>query len=152
MKEITISNKKIGGNNPTYFIADVAANHDGDMDRAKYLCLLAKDCGADAVKFQHHNCDKYVSDYGFKNLGNKSSHQKSWKKSIYEVYKDAEVSTSWTKTLKEHCDKIGIDFFSTPYDLDMVDHLDEYVDCYKIGSGDISFEPMLKKVAQNGLK
>ena len=150
MKEITISNKKIGGNNPTYFIADVAANHDGDIDRAKYLCLLAKESGADAVKFQHHNCDKYVSDYGFKNLGNKFSHQKSWKKSIYEVYKDAEVSTSWTKTLKEYCDKIGIDFFSTPYDLDMVDHLDEYVDCYKIGSGDISFEPMLEKVAQKG--
>ena len=53
----------------TYFIADIAANHDGDIERAKHLCLLAKQSGADAVKFQHHDCKKYVSDFGFKNQG-----------------------------------------------------------------------------------
>tara|TARA_Y100000593_G_scaffold92278_1_gene183353 strand:- start:1092 stop:2180 length:1089 start_codon:yes stop_codon:yes gene_type:complete len=148
--EIIIGNRKIGGSHPTYFIADIAANHDGDLDRAKHLCLLAKESGADAVKFQHHDCKKYVSDYGFKNLGGKFSHQSSWDKSIYEVYKDAEVPTSWTNELKKYCDEIGIDIFSTPYDLDMVDHLDEYVDCYKIGSGDLAFEPMLRKVAETG--
>jgi len=138
--------------NRTYFIADIAANHDGDLQRAKLLCRLAKDSGADAVKFQHHNCDKYVSDHGFKNLGGKFSHQSSWDKSIYEVYKDAEVPTSWTNDLKQYCDAIGVDLFSTPYDLDMVDHLDPYVNCYKIGSGDIAFEPMLHKAAQTGKK
>ena len=138
--------------NKTYFIADIAANHDGDLQRAKMLCQLAKNSGADAVKFQHHNCDKYVSDYGFKNLGGKFSHQSSWDKSIYEVYKDAEVPTTWTNNLKQYCDAIGVDLFSTPYDLDMVDHLDPYVDCYKIGSGDIAFEPMLHKAAQTGKK
>ena len=148
--EILIGDKKIGGSHPTYFIADVAANHDGDLERAKHLCLLAKESGADAVKFQHHDCKKYVSDFGFKNLGGKFSHQSSWDKSIYEVYKDAEVPTSWTSELHNYCDEIGIDIFSTPYDLDMVDHLDEYVDCYKIGSGDLAFEPMLRKVAQKG--
>ena len=71
MKDIIIDNKKIGPNQPTYFIADIAANHDGDLERAKMLCKLAKDSGADAVKFQHHNCKKYVSDYGFRNLGGK---------------------------------------------------------------------------------
>jgi len=136
----------------TYFIADIAANHDGDLQRAKLLCLLAKNSGADAVKFQHHDCDKYVSDYGFKNLGEKFSHQSSWDKSVYEVYKDAEVPTSWTSDLKHYCDTIGIDLLSTPYDLDMVDHLDAYVDCYKIGSGDITFDPLLRKVAQTGKK
>ena len=150
MKTIKIGNREIGNKNPTYFITDIAANHDSDLGRAKYLCDLAKDSGADAVKFQHHNCEKYVSDFGFKNLGGKFSHQSKWEKSIYEVYKDAEVPTSWTDKLKTYCDGIGIDLFSTPYDLDMVDHLDEYVDCYKIGSGDLAFEPMLKKVAEKG--
>ena len=150
MKTIKIGNREIGNKNPTYFITDIAANHDSDLGRAKYLCDLAKDSGADAVKFQHHNCEKYVSDFGFKNLGGKFSHQSKWEKSIYEVYKDAEVPTSWTDKLKTYCDVIGIDLFSTPYDLDMVHHLDEYVDCYKIGSGDLAFEPMLNKVAEKG--
>tara|TARA_R110002051_G_C8757575_1_gene501164 strand:+ start:242 stop:1270 length:1029 start_codon:yes stop_codon:yes gene_type:complete len=136
----------------TYFIADIAANHDGNLKRAKLLCSLAKDSGADAVKFQHHDCEKYVSDYGFKSLGGKFSHQSSWGKSIYKVYKEAEVPTSWTSELKDYCNTIGIELFSTPYDLDMVNHLDSYVDCYKIGSGDIAFEPMLRKVAETGKK
>ena len=72
---IQISKTKIGLNYPTYFIADIAANHDGDLNRAKKLIYLAKESGADAVKFQHHDVSKYVSDYGFKSLGNKFSHQ-----------------------------------------------------------------------------
>ena len=57
MKTIKIGNREIGNKNPTYFITDIAANHDSDLGRAKYLCDLAKDSGADAVKFQHHNCE-----------------------------------------------------------------------------------------------
>ncbi len=150
MKQISIGKNKIGGHNPTYFITDIAANHDGDLERAKHLCKLAKESGANAVKFQHHNCKKYVSDYGFKNLGGKFSHQSKWPKSIYDVYKDAEVPLFWTRHLKEYCDEIQIDFFSTPYDLDMVDHLEKYVPCFKIGSGDVTFEPMIEKVANTG--
>jgi N-acetylneuraminate synthase len=148
MKEIKIDNKKIGERHQTYFIADIAANHDGNLERAKLLCKLAKDSGADAVKFQHHNCKKYVSDFGFKNLGGKFSHQSSWKKSIYETYKSAEVPKEWTSKLKEYCNEIGITMFSTPYDLEMVDHLNDFVDCYKIGSGDLAFNLMLEKVAK----
>ena len=89
--EIKIGNKLVGNNHPTYFIADIAANHDGSLQRAKDLICLAAEAGADAVKFQNHNCEKYVSDYGFKHLGSKLSHQKNWGKSVYEVYKDAEI-------------------------------------------------------------
>ena len=146
-KSIKIGNSIVGMHHPTYFIADIAANHDGDINRAKDLISLAKDVGADAAKFQHHNVKKYVSDKGFKALGGKFSHQSSWDKTIFEVYKDAEVPTNWTEDLKEHCKKVGIDFFSTPYDLDMVDHLDDYVSAYKIGSGDVAWNSMLEKVA-----
>ena len=63
--EITIGVDKIGEEHPVYFIADIAANHDGNLERAKSLISLAKESGANAVKFQHHDVKKYVSDYGF---------------------------------------------------------------------------------------
>ena len=85
--EITIGVDKIGEEHPVYFIADIAANHDGNLERAKSLISLAKESGANAVKFQHHDVKKYVSDYGFKSLGDKFSHQSKWKKTIFEVYK-----------------------------------------------------------------
>ena len=131
-----------------YFIADIAANHDGDINRAKKLCLLAKESGANAVKFQHFKASTIVSDKGFKDLGSNLSHQSSWGKSIYEVYQDASVPLDWTPELKSYCDEIEIDFFTTPYDLDYVDYLDQYVSMYKIGSGDITWTQLLNKVAQ----
>ena len=127
MNKFNIKKSVVGGNSRVYFIADIAANHDGSLKRAFKLIELAKKSGADAAKFQHHNVKKYVSDLGFKNLKKKFSHQKKWKKSIFEVYKDAEVPTDWTKALKKKCNQIGIDFLSTPYDLDMVDHLNAHV-------------------------
>ena len=145
--EIRIGKHLIGKEHPTYFIADIAANHDGDLDRAKLLIKLAKESGADAVKFQHHDVKKYVSDYGFKNLGGKFSHQSKWDKSIFEVYKEAEVPRSWTEELKKYCDKLNITFFTTPYDLDTVDFINDFVPAYKIGSGDVAWNAMLKKIA-----
>ena len=147
IKDIKIGKHTIGENHPTYFIADIAANHDGDIERAKSLIELAKESGADAVKFQHHDVKKYVSDYGFKNLGGKFSHQSKWDKSIFEVYKDAEVPRSWTDELKEYCNKLDVTFFTTPYDLETVDFIDKFVPAFKIGSGDVAWHAMLNKIA-----
>ena len=144
---IKIKRHLITKNSPTYFIADIAANHDGNLHRAIKLINLAKKSGADAVKFQHHDVRKYVSDYGFKNLGEKLSHQKKWKKSIFQVYKDAEVPRKWTETLVKHCRKINITFMSTPYDLDTADYLNKYMPAFKVGSGDLAWDAMLKKVS-----
>ena len=110
-KEIKFSNKTIGISYPTYFIADIAANHDGKLDKALDLIQSAHDNGADAAKFQHFSAKTIVSDYGFKNLGDKFSHQKNWKKSVYETYQDASIDLTWTEKLKNKCDKIGIEFF-----------------------------------------
>ena len=150
MKKIEIGDRPIGDGEPLYFIADIAANHDRNLERAKDLIHLSAEAGANAVKFQHHNVAKYVSAYGFESLGKKVSHQKSWQKSIFEVYKEAEVPLEWTKQLKEFSDEAGVDFFSTPYDLDMVNHLNPYVPAYKIGSGDLIWDAMLEKTASTG--
>jgi sialic acid synthase SpsE len=145
---LEIQGKKIGGDYPTYFIADIAANHDGDLERAKELIYLAAEAGADAAKFQHFKADTIVSDLGFRTLLGKQSHQANWKKSVFEVYKDASVNLNWTEALKETCDKAGIPFFTTPYALDIVDYIDNFVPAYKIGSGDITWLEMIEKVAR----
>ena len=148
MKEIKIGNDYVGDNHPTYFIADIAANHDGDLERAKMLISLAKKSGANAVKFQHHDVRKYVSDFGFKNIGGKKSHQATWEKSIFEVYKDAEVPRDWTNDLVDHCKKNDITFFTTPYDLDTLEFIAPYVPAIKIGSGDLNWHQMLDKASK----
>ena len=145
---LTIQNKKIGRDYPTYFIADIAANHDGDLARAMDLIYKAAEAGADAAKFQHFKAETIVSDFGFKTMGGQQSHQANWKKSVFEVYKDASVSLDWTAALKDTCDKAGIAFFTSPYAFDLVDHIDPYVPAYKIGSGDITWIEMVTYIAK----
>lgn len=146
-KQLCIEETIIGSNEPTYFIADVAANHDGDLERAKDLIWMAAEAGANAAKFQHFMASTIVSDFGFKSLGGQQSHQASWKKSVFEVYQDASVSLDWTATLKETCNKAGVAFFTTPYALDIVSHIDPDVPAYKIGSGDITWLEMIECIA-----
>lgn len=148
--EIRIEGSLIGEGHPTYFIADIAANHDGDLSRAIDLIYLAKEAGADAAKFQHFKADTIVSDRGFKSLGEQQSHQSKWRKSVFEVYQDASVSADWTPTLKETCDKAGIAFFTSPYAFDLIDHIDPYVPAYKVGSGEITWIDVIKRIAGKG--
>ena len=147
LPELVINGKYIGNDHPTYFIADIAANHDGDLERAKALIWLAKEAGADAAKFQHFKAETIVSDLGFRSLGAQQSHQSKWKKPVFEVYKDAAVSLDWTTELKATCDHAGITFFTSPYAFDLVDAIDPYVPAYKIGSGDITWIAIIEHIA-----
>lgn len=148
MKNIKIGKKIIGETQPLYFIADIGANHDGNLNKAYQLIELAKESGADAAKFQNFQANKIVSAKGFQDLGGQLSHQANWKKSVYEIYEDASVSFDWTHKLKDKCDEIGIDYFTSPYDFESVDHVDPFVDIYKIGSGDITWTQMIKYIAE----
>ncbi len=148
--EIKIGSHTLGNNHPTYFIADISANHDGSLERARLLIRLAKEAGADAAKFQNFRAPEIVSDYGFRNLGAQLSHQSTWKKSVAEVYAGASIPFEWTPILKETCDEVGMDYFSAPYDFDAIDMLDPYVPAYKIGSGDITWPEALQRMARKG--
>ncbi len=148
--EIRIGLHTIGANQPTYFIADIAANHDGDLDRAKLLIRLAKEAGADAAKFQNFRAPGIVSDYGFKHLGGQVSHQSAWKKSVFQVYQEASIPFEWTVELKTECDKVGIEYFSAPYDFESIELLDPYVQMYKAGSGEIDWIEALERMASKG--
>jgi N-acetylneuraminate synthase len=150
MKEIIIENKMIGMNHPTYFIADVAANHDGDIERAKDLIYLCAEAGANAAKFQHFTASTIVSNQGFKSLGGQQSHQSKWKKSVFDVYQDASIDQDWTPILKETCDKAGITFLTSPYSYELVDKVDDFLSAYKIGSGDITWLGIVDHIASKG--
>lgn len=150
MTTFRIGNRVVGPDQPTYFIADIAANHDGSLERAKELMTLAKAAGADCAKFQHFRAETIVSDYGFRALGSQQSHQATWKKSVFEVYQDASLPWDWTAELAQHASAIGIEFMSAPYDLEAVDLLDPYVNAFKVGSGDVNWIEELQYIAAKG--
>ena len=148
MKEIKLGNKIVGDGYPLYFIADIAANHDGDINRAFKLIEIAKEAGADAAKFQNFKAKDIVSRKGFESIGGQLSHQSSWKKSVYEIYEDTSLSYDWTSKLKEKCDEVEIEYFTSAYDFESVDHVDPYLNIYKIGSGDISWLEIIEYIAK----
>ena len=133
--------------NKTYFIADIAANHDGSLIRAKKLIRLCAKAGADAAKFQHFKAETIISPQGFKKIG-KITHQKKWKKSVFQVYKEASIKFEWTKHLEIECKKNRIDFLTAPYDLSYVDRVNKFIPAYKIGSGDITWNEIITKIAK----
>jgi N-acetylneuraminate synthase len=150
MTDFRIGSHIIGEHRPIYYIADIAANHDGKLDRAFKLIELAKEAGAHAAKFQNFIASKIVSRKGFESMGNQLEHQAKWKKSVYEVYEDASISQDWTARLKEKCDEVGIEYFTSPYDIESVDHVDPLVRAYKIGSGDITWTGIIEHIASKG--
>ena len=130
-----------------YYIADIGANHDGDLNRALMLIELAKESGAHAAKFQNFKAETIVSGSAFAKLSN-ASHQSNWKKSVYEVYKSAELNLEWTQAIKSKCDEVNIEYFTSPYDLKVLDELDQYMRLFKIGSGDITWLEIIESVAK----
>jgi len=149
MLKIKLGRTLVSNNSKTYFIADIAANHDGSLSRAKKLIRLCAKAGANAAKFQHFKAETIVSDLGFKKIG-KLAHQAKWKKSVFDIYKGASINNYWNKELKKECVKNGIDFMTSPYDLSYVDSVNKYICAYKIGSGDITWHQIIKKISQKG--
>ena len=144
---IKIGKNKISNTGKTYFVADIAANHDGSLSRAKRLIRLCAKAGANAAKFQHFKAETIVLDEGFKKIG-KISHQRKWKKSVFNVYQDASINFQWTKELKKECSRNNIDFLTSPYDLQYVDQVNKYIPAFKIGSGDITWKEIIIKIAK----
>lgn len=150
MHRLFVGSRPISLADPVYFVADISANHDGNLDRAKLLVRLAKEAGADAAKFQNFRAPAIVSPQGFASLGAQRSHQAKWKKSVYDVYVGASLPSEWTPILKAECERAGIEYFSTPYDFESLDMLDPHVRVYKIGSGDITWLEMIERVVRKG--
>ncbi|MBW2963443.1 N-acetylneuraminate synthase family protein [Candidatus Woesearchaeota archaeon] len=149
-KVIKIGSRLVGKDQPTYFIADIGANFDNDLEKAKKLALAAKEAGADVVKFQSFLASKIVSGPSFAKMQLKGIHG-SWKRPIDEIFKEVEFPREWHKELLDYCREIGVAFSSSPYDFEAVDLLDDLgVDFFKIGSGEITWPEMLRYIAKKG--
>jgi N-acetylneuraminate synthase len=146
-KVIKIGSRLIGEEQPTFFIADIGANFDGSLDKAKRLAKAAKEAGADVVKFQSFLASKIVSGRSFSKMKLKGVHG-TWEKPVDRVFKEAEFPRNWHKELFDYCQKLGVIFSSSPYDFAAVDLLDKLgVNFFKIGSGDITWHEMIRYIA-----
>ena len=147
---LQIGGREISQQAPTYFIADIAANHDGDLARAQDLIWKAKEAGADCAKFQHFLADKIVSDVGFSRGVGQVSHQAGWKKPVAQIYEQYHTRREWTDALVQTCKQARIDFMTTPYDSEAIDMFKDIVPAFKVGSGDITFHSSLERIAKTG--
>jgi len=149
-KTIKIGSRLVGENEPVYIIADIGANFDGDLEKAKRLAKAVKDSGGDVVKIQSFLAKKIVSGKGFASMKLKGIHG-SWGRPIDEIFTEVQFPREWHKEFFDYCRKIDIAVSSSPYDFEAVDLMEELsVDFYKIGSGDITWLEMLEYIAKKG--
>ena len=147
-KEIKIGDKIIGNEQPSYIIAEIGANFNGNIETAKELCKAAKEAGADCAKFQTFKSEKIVSHIGFSKMKLKGIHG-TWDKPISEVFKEVEFPRDWHSKIKDYCDEIKIDFSTSPYDFEAVDLCDKLkLPFIKIGSGEITWLEMVEYIAK----
>lgn len=142
-------NNIVNINKNTYIIAEMSANHAGSLSRAKEIIHAAKEAGADCVKIQTYTADTITMDCNNKYFQIGSG---TWKgEKLYSLYKKAYTPWEWQPELKEEADKIGIDFFSTPFDKTAVDFLEDMnVKFYKIASFEVVDIPLIEYVASKG--
>jgi len=131
----------------TFIIAEAGVNHNGSLEIAKKMVEVAKECGADAIKFQTFKAENVISK-----IAPKAEYQKqttSSDESQLEMVKKLELSFEHFKELKDHCDKIGITFISTPFDFESIYFLrDLGMEIFKIPSGEITNLPYLEKIGR----
>ncbi len=147
---IQIGNKILGKGHPTYFIAEIGANFNRSIQKAKDLVLAAKKAGADCAKFQSFKSEWIVSRKGFEQMNLKGVHG-TWGRPVDEVFKDAEFPREWHAEVSAYCREIDIHFSTSPYDFPAVDLcVDLNVPFIKIGSGEITWHEMLNYIAKTG--
>lgn len=137
-------------NNRTYIIAEAGVNHNGRLDLALKLCDTAKECGVDAIKFQTWKTELIIAE-GTK-MAEYQKNNLNTEESQFEMLKKLELSYDQFTTIKEYCNKIGIQFLSTADETDSLDFLCELgIPFIKLGSGDINNVPYLRYVAGKGI-
>lgn len=150
-QEIKLGNRTIGANYPTYFIAEIGGNFDGDIEKAKRLIKAAKEAGADCAKFQTFTAETIVSEGGFSKMTLHGVHG-SWGRTVSEVFKDVEFPMEWHEELAAYCQEVGIDFSTSPYFKEAVDLCEEMkLPFIKIGSGEITWLEMIEYIASKGI-
>ncbi len=148
-KTCNIGNAVIGEGHPCYIIAEGGVNHNGDLDLAKRMIVSAKEAGADCIKFQTFKAERVVT-----RNAPKADYQlitTDPTESQLEMLKKLELDYDDYHQLKSLCDDLGIEFLSTPYNIEDVDFLDTLgVRAFKLASIHIAEPPFIDYVARKG--
>lgn len=149
-KEIKIGKHIISEDSPTFVIAEMSANHNMDFDRAVAIMQAARDAGADAVKIQTYTADTITLDCDDPCF--QITQGTLWDgTTLHKLYQTAYTPWEWQPKLQKIAEEMGLEFFSSPFDLTAVDFLEEMnVSAYKIASFEINDIPLIKKIAKLG--
>ncbi|QQZ29927.1 pseudaminic acid synthase [Thiothrix subterranea] len=146
---ICINSRKISPENPPYIIAEMSANHNGDINNAFKIIEVAKSAGADAVKLQTYRPDTITLDCDSEDF---QIHGGLWDgKTLYQLYSEAYMPWDWHKPLFDYAHKLGITIFSSPFDNTAIDLLEDLnAPAYKIASFEAVDLPLIKYAASTG--
>lgn len=146
-KSITIGNRKVGAGYPTFVIAEMSGNHNGDIQRALKIVDKAAEAGVDAIKIQTYTADTITLSCD--NEYFKTQKGSLWEgKTLYELYSAAYTPWDWHEAIFSRAKEKGLIYFSTPFDISSVDFLEKLnAPAYKIASYEIQDIPLIKRVA-----
>ena len=145
--EIAILERPIGPGHPVYIVAELSANHSGELESARNLVRAAADAGADAVKLQTYTPDTITLNCSEAHFQIKEG---PWAgRTLYELYQEAFTPWAWYPELSALASELGMHCFSSPFDPTAVDFLEaQGAPAYKIASFEITDIPLLKKVGR----
>ena len=149
MTAIRIGGRAIGAGEPVYVIAEMSANHSHDYQHAVRIVEAAAAAGADAIKLQTYTADTLTIACANEYFRIKGT---MWNgRTLHDLYQEAFTPWEWHAPLKQVAERLGLDFFSTPFDASAVDFLEQLgVPAYKVASFELVDVPLLRRLAARG--
>jgi pseudaminic acid synthase len=152
MRDFQIGNRTIGNDHPPFIIAEMSGNHNQSLERALAIVKAAADAGAHAIKLQTYTPDTITIDHRGGLFDITDPNSLWYGKNLYELYQEAMTPYEWHKPIFDYARDLNIICFSTPFDENAVDMLNDLgAPCHKVASFENNHHPLLRKIAKSGM-